>query len=204
MGTGMPKPFFSQAPASGAHRSRAQRQQDLGGSPSGTFTGILQGNCLPAANRDVLTGTQSQTSASSAAQRPSAAAPRLGRPAKGAGTLTCTCTAVLGPSSCGEPGRGWGGTEHPQPAPLLRSSLGASSGERVGSAPVDQPQTLPPSGGSGSLCLMWCEAELTLACSPLGDTPRTPAPLPGAKAEARQATECCQDQSNSPPNGWKV
>jgi len=47
-------PFLPGFQRMGAHGSRAQSQQDLGGSPSGRLTGISQGNFMPVANGDVL------------------------------------------------------------------------------------------------------------------------------------------------------
>lgn len=191
----------------GAHGSRAQSRRDLGGSPSGRFADILQGNFTPAANGDALTGMQSQ-------------------PLR----FPCSWLALSSPTTAGASSQGdWDANLYvhgPSSSQLLvRSQAGAGEapsipslllswiqlrrclllGLEMSAAPVLQPQLLPPWGVSElPPCVTRCKVELTLACSPCGATPKTPALPPGAKAEPCQAAERCQDQSNSPPNGRKV
>ena len=117
---GCPNPFVPRLQLTGAQRSHAQSQQDLRGSPSSRFADILQGNFKPVANEDVLMGMQSQMLCFLCSWIVLSSGPVASASSQegwDTDLYVYSCSGSQPP--CAEPGRGWGGTEHPQPAPLL-------------------------------------------------------------------------------------
>lgn len=143
---GCPNPFLPRLQLRGAHRSHAQHQQDLRGSPSDRFTGLLEGNFTPAANGHVLTGMQSQTLCFLCSQIALSSRPMAWASSQGDWD---TNLHVHGRSGSQLLVRSKAGARETPSIPSLLLSWTQLHrclllGMEMGSAPMVQPQLLPP------------------------------------------------------------